>query len=64
MLAVLMSAQLMLAAAGLVLVAYSRWWGNHEGQVLAIVVAVIGVVQLVVGVAIGHRLGSARPGRA
>jgi NADH-quinone oxidoreductase subunit K len=60
LLTVLMCAQLILASAGLILVAYSRWWGNHDGQAFAVVVAVIGAAQLVMGLAVGYRLAGPR----
>lgn len=49
---VLLSAQLMLAGAGLTLVAYSRWWGNHDGHVMAVLIALVGAAQLVIGLAV------------
>src|SRR5690606_25669565 len=52
----LLSAQLMLAGGGLWLVAYSRWWGNHDGQVLAVIVALVGAAQLVLGLAIARNV--------
>jgi NADH-quinone oxidoreductase subunit K len=48
----LMSIQLMVAACVLVLVAYARWWGNHDGQVMGIVVAVVSTASYFVGLLI------------
>ncbi len=55
-LATLACGQIMLAAAALVFVAYARWWGNHDGHVMAVIVALTGTAQLVVGLAIAHRM--------
>jgi NADH-quinone oxidoreductase subunit K len=52
----LLSAQLMLAGAGLTLVASSRWWGNHDGQVMAVLVALVGAAQLVMGLAVARNV--------
>lgn len=52
----LLSAQLMLAGAALMLVAYSRWWGNHDGQVMAVLVAFVGAAQGVIGLAIARNV--------
>jgi NADH-quinone oxidoreductase subunit K len=55
----LLCAQLVVAAVGLWLSAASRWWGNHDGQVAAILVYVLGTAQLAVGVAVWARHGEA-----
>jgi NADH-quinone oxidoreductase subunit K len=48
-LVVLMSLELMLNAGNLALIAFSRTWGNAEGQVFALVVMVIAACEVVVG---------------
>ena len=49
---VLMSIELILNAANLNLVAFSRMWGNPQGQVFAIFVTVAAASQAVVAIAI------------
>src|SRR5271155_2115433 len=49
---VLMSIELILNAANLNLVAFSRMWGNPQGQMFAIFVTVAAAAQAVVAVAI------------
>lgn len=49
---VLMCVELMLNAVNLALLAYSRQWGNMEGQVLAFFVIAIAAVEAAVGLAI------------
>ena len=48
-LVVLMSLELMLNAGNLALIAFSRTWGNGEGQVFALVVMVIAACEVVIG---------------
>src|SRR3954454_6938492 len=48
-LVVLMSLELMLNAGNLALIAFSRTWGNGEGQVFALIVMVIAACEVVVG---------------
>jgi NADH-quinone oxidoreductase subunit K len=47
-----MSIELMLNAANLSLVAFSRMWGNLEGQLLVFMVIVVAAVEVAVGLAI------------
>ncbi len=47
-----MSIELMLNAANLSLCAFSRVWGNLEGQVLVFMVIVVAAVEVAVGLAI------------
>jgi NADH:ubiquinone oxidoreductase subunit K len=49
---VLMSIELILNAANLNLVAFSRMWGNSQGQVFAIFVTAVAASQAVVAIAI------------
>lgn len=49
---VLMSVELMLNAVNLALLAFSRQWGNHAGQVLAFFVIAVAAVEAAVGLAI------------
>jgi NADH-quinone oxidoreductase subunit K len=48
-LVVLLSLELLLNAGNLALVAFSRMWGNAEGQVFALVVMVVAACEVVVG---------------
>jgi NADH:ubiquinone oxidoreductase subunit K len=48
-LVVLMSLELTLNAGNLALIAFSRTWGNAEGQVFALIVMVIAACEVVVG---------------
>src|SRR5213075_2799194 len=48
-LVILLCLELMLNAANLALVAFSRMWGNGDGQVFALVVMVIAACEVVVG---------------
>jgi NADH-quinone oxidoreductase subunit K len=48
-LVVLLSLELMLNAGNLALIAFSRMWGNGEGQVFALVVMVIAACEVVIG---------------
>jgi len=49
---VFMSIELMLNAANLSLVAFSRQWGNLDGQVLVFMVIVVAAVEVAVGLAV------------
>ncbi len=51
-----MCIELMLNAANLSLVAFSRQWGNHDGQIFVFKVIVIAAVEVAVGLAIILRL--------
>ena len=61
-LVILLCLELMLNAANLALVAFSRMWGNGDGQIFAIIVMVVATCEVTVGlgliVAI-HRRGLA-----
>jgi NADH-quinone oxidoreductase subunit K len=48
-LVILLCLELMLNAGNLALLAFSRAWGNEEGQVFAIVVMVVAACEVVVG---------------
>jgi NADH-quinone oxidoreductase subunit K len=48
-LVVLLSLELLLNAGNLALVAFSRMWGNADGQIFALVVMVIAACEVVVG---------------
>ena|SRR5205823_14268295 len=48
-LVILLCLELMLNAANLALVAFSRMWGNGDGQVFALVVMVVAACEVVVG---------------
>ena len=49
---VLMSIELMLNAANIALVAFSRMWGNHDGQAFAMFVIAVAAAEAAVGLAI------------
>lgn len=49
---VFMCVELMLNAANLAFVAFSRMWGNLDGQVIAFFVMVVAAAEVVVGLAI------------
>ena len=51
-LVVLLCLELMLNAGNLALVAFSRMWGNEEGQVFALIVMVIAACEVVIGLGI------------
>jgi NADH-quinone oxidoreductase subunit K len=51
-LTVLMSIELMLNAVNLALIAFSRQWGNHDGQMIAFFVIAVAAVEAAVGLAI------------
>jgi NADH-quinone oxidoreductase subunit K len=49
---VLLCLELMLNAGNLALVAFSRMWGNGDGQVFALIVMVVAACEVVVGLGI------------
>ncbi len=51
-----MCIELMLNGANLSLVAFSRMWGNHDGQIFVFMVIVVAAVEVAVGLAIIIRL--------
>jgi NADH:ubiquinone oxidoreductase subunit K len=51
-LVVLLCLELMLNAANLALIAFSRMWGNGEGQIFAIVVMVVAACEVTIGLGI------------
>ncbi|MBL8941652.1 MAG: NADH-quinone oxidoreductase subunit NuoK [Myxococcales bacterium] len=59
---VLMGVELMLNAANLVLVAFSRMWGNTDGQVLAMFTIAVAAAEAAVGLAIVVSIFRARTG--
>jgi NADH:ubiquinone oxidoreductase subunit K len=48
-LVVLLSLELLLNAGNLALIAFSRMWGNADGQIFALVVMVVAACEVVVG---------------
>ncbi len=48
-LVVLLCLELMLNAGNLALIAFSRMWGNEEGQVFALIVMVVAACEVTVG---------------
>jgi NADH-quinone oxidoreductase subunit K len=48
-LVILLCLELMLNAANLALVAFSRMWGNQDGQVFALIVLVVAACEVTVG---------------
>jgi NADH-quinone oxidoreductase subunit K len=59
---VLMSIELMLNAANIVLVTFSRMWGNTDGQVLAMFTIAVAAAEAAVGLAIVVSIFRARTG--
>ena len=51
-LVILLCLELMLNAGNLALIAFSRMWGNGEGQIFALVVMVVAACEVVVGLGI------------
>jgi NADH-quinone oxidoreductase subunit K len=51
-LVILLCLELMLNAANLALIAFSRMWGNGDGQVFAIVVMVVAACEVTVGLGV------------
>ncbi len=52
LIAILMSIELMLNAVNLALVAFSRQWGNHSGQLFVLMVIVVAAAEVAVGLGI------------
>jgi NADH-quinone oxidoreductase subunit K len=48
-LVILLCLELMLNAANLSLIAFSRMWGNGDGQIFAIIVMVVAACEVVIG---------------
>jgi len=59
---VLMSIELMLNGANVALVAFSRFWGNLDGQVLAMFTIAVAAAEAAVGLAIVVSLFRSRTG--
>ena len=51
-LVVLLCLELMLNAGNLALIAFSRMWGNHDGQVFAIIVMVVAACEVTIGLGV------------
>jgi NADH-quinone oxidoreductase subunit K len=51
-LVILLCLELMLNAANLALIAFSRMWGNGDGQVFAIIVMVVAACEVCVGLGV------------
>ena len=51
-LVILLCLELMLNAANLALLAFSRMWGNADGQIFALVVMVVAACEVVVGLGV------------
>ena len=51
-LVVLLCLELMLNAANLALIAFSRMWGNGDGQIFAIVVMVVAACEVCIGLGV------------
>ena len=51
-LVILLCLELMLNAGNLALIAFSRMWGNGDGQVFAIIVMVVAACEVVIGLGI------------
>lgn len=51
-LVVLLSLELLLNAGNLALVAFSRMWGNADGQIFALVVMVVAACEVVIGLGV------------
>ena len=51
-LVILLCLELMLNAANLALIAFSRMWGNHDGQVFAIIVMVVAACEVTIGLGV------------
>ena len=62
LLILLMSIELMLNAANIVLVTFSRMWGNTDGQVLAMITIAVAAAEAAVGLAIVVSIFRARTG--
>ncbi|MEY2457684.1 MAG: NADH-quinone oxidoreductase subunit [Acidimicrobiaceae bacterium] len=51
-LVILLCLELMLNAANLALIAFSRMWGNGDGQIFAIVVMVVAACEVTIGLGV------------
>ena len=51
-LVILLCLELMLNAANLALIAFSRMWGNQDGQIFALIVMVVAACEVTVGLGI------------
>ena len=51
-LVILLCLELMLNAANLALIAFSRMWGNSDGQIFAIVVMVVAACEVTIGLGV------------
>jgi NADH-quinone oxidoreductase subunit K len=51
-LVILLCLELMLNAANLALIAFSRMWGNGDGQIFAIIVMVVAACEVTVGLGV------------
>ena len=59
---VLMSIELMLNGANIALIAFSRMWGNHDGQIIAMFTIAVAAAEAAVGLAIVVSIFRARTG--
>lgn len=59
---VLMSIEIMLNGANIALIAFSRMWGNHDGQVIAMFTIAVAAAEAAVGLAIVVSIFRARTG--
>ncbi len=59
---VLMSIELMLNGANMALIAFSRLWGNHDGQIMAMFTIAVAAAEAAVGLAIVVSIFRARTG--
>src|SRR3954466_3268930 len=60
-LVILLCLELMLTAANLALIAFSRMWGNGDGQIFAIVVMVVAACEVCIGLGVVGALYRRRP---
>jgi NADH:ubiquinone oxidoreductase subunit K len=51
-LVILLCLELMLNAANLALIGFARMWGNHDGQIFALIVLVVAACEVTVGLGI------------
>jgi NADH:ubiquinone oxidoreductase subunit K len=51
-LVILLCLELMLNAANLALIGFARMWGNHDGQIFALIVMVVAACEVTVGLGI------------
>ena len=59
---VLMSIELMLNGANVALIAFSRMWGNHDGQIISMFTIAVAAAEAAVGLAIVVSIFRARTG--